>query len=618
MALAASVASLLAVGMFALVSAAFGHRLLRLALLQFHSETEHLLCAVGLGVICLNVLFFLAQISTRIRFCIFTVLAIALFVGMTEMRPVLKKIGRILSRTLSESMSDKAVATVVISVLFVEGLAAMAPISGSDALHYHFTAPELTLRFGFHPNFFLSTSFLCGQSHLLILAGLALGGVRLASGLIFLGGALTAAACGCLARRWTNNRWACVAALLFLLTPVVFWQISMAGAPDVWMAFFAVLGILIISSYGELPTRSHAVLAGVFAGAIAGAKYTGCFVAVSMAVAYLWEASSRRNVVAFTAGVLGSGVWPYARNLAWTGDPLFPILLKWISPDKINSYTLAAYLADTGAAKPKSLWQLIRFPLFAGIDPMHTGFWDYFGPVIFVTAPLLFLVIRNTPTWRAAMTVWILSALGIGISSGSTRYLLPILPISIATTLAGVAYLRILQWRVMYYMLMVTLGSFLTFGAASLLVYDRPALSVATGALSQEEYLRMRVPEYEEAEFINRTLSGSDTSGKTLVFMRHVFYLRVPFLYGDPAASWGIDPSILQTPEEWLALFHAQSIRWVVRSPNYPVAVAAPLFQLEASGKLLPIARTEVADFQGMKITGQRQIVPVTILRVNP
>jgi hypothetical protein len=142
---------------------------------------------------------------------------------------------------------------------------------------------------------------------------------------------------------------------------------------------------------------------------------------------------------------------------------------------------------------------------------------------------------------------------------------------------------------------------------------DAVRLSFATGALSQEEYLRMRVPEYEE-----RTLSGADTSGKTLVFMRHVFYLRVPFLYSDPAASWGIDPSTLQTPEEWLALFHAKSIRWVVRSPNYPVAVAAPLFQLEASGKLLPIARTEVADFQGMKITGQRQIVPVTILRVNP
>lgn len=145
----------------------------------------------------------------------------------------------------------------------------MGPVTGSDALHYHFTTPQLVLSSGFHPDFFLSHSFFKGQTHLLILAGLALGSSQLAMGLLFFGGVLVAAAGACLARRWTDRCWAWVAALAFLLTPVVFWQISTAGAPDLWMAFFATVRVLVISRAREKPRRTQAILAGAFAGAVA-------------------------------------------------------------------------------------------------------------------------------------------------------------------------------------------------------------------------------------------------------------------------------------------------------------------------------------------------------------
>jgi hypothetical protein len=121
----------------------------------------------------------------------------------------------------------------------VEFLASQAPLTGSDALHYHFTAQKQILEFGFHPFFSDSNSFLCGQHHVLILFGLALGSERLALGFIYLGGILTTASLACLASRWASEKLVLASSLLFLLSPVVFWQITSSGAPDIFMAFLA-------------------------------------------------------------------------------------------------------------------------------------------------------------------------------------------------------------------------------------------------------------------------------------------------------------------------------------------------------------------------------------------
>jgi len=61
-------------------------------------------------------------------------------------------------------------------------------MTGSDALHYHFTAQSLILREGFHPQWDLLHAFFCGLSHQLILAGLALAAAVLRSYGFFLAG----------------------------------------------------------------------------------------------------------------------------------------------------------------------------------------------------------------------------------------------------------------------------------------------------------------------------------------------------------------------------------------------------------------------------------------------
>src|SRR6266849_6381243 len=89
---------LLAVGFFALMGTALGHRLLRLSSLEFDADAEHLLCSVALGVICTEVLFFLVQLSGHIRAGVITVLAVALFFGRNDFVAVFGKVSGLVRR----------------------------------------------------------------------------------------------------------------------------------------------------------------------------------------------------------------------------------------------------------------------------------------------------------------------------------------------------------------------------------------------------------------------------------------------------------------------------------------------------------------------------------------
>ena len=597
MALVSSAAALLLLLVITLAMAAFGHRLLRLAGLSLSSDSERLLCSIAVAVILFTVFLFLAEILEHVQLGVIVILALMTLAGSGDVVSVLHAVARIAARVRTGSRMEKLLVGLTALVLTLEALASMAPLTGSDALHYHFTVPLNVLRFGFHPDFSLSHSFLTGQSHLLILAGLALGSEKLAMGFLFLGGVLSAGAAACLARCWMPRPWAWTVALTFLLTPIVFWQISSAGAPDIWMAFFATMGVIVIANSRDMPMLPGAILAGALAGAVAGTKYTGCFVAASMAIAYLWENRSLLRISWFLFASLLAGVWPYARNFLWSGDPMFPFLLHWLAPSKVNAYTLAIDLADTGASAPHSLQRWMEFPFFVGIDPLHFGFWQFFGPLTFAFLPLLILAVRDTPLWRASFIVWILTAIGIGASSGMTRFLLPVLPIGLAVAFAGAAALETSHWRWAYRISIATICSLLLLGGAGLLVYERPALSAALGFTSRDTYLRQRVQEYEKIQFINSTLANERNNGTTLVFIRHLYYLRVPYLDGSPDSNWTVDPAKMQSEQDWLAFFRQHQIRWIVRSPAYPRPIAAPLTSLEAEGYLIPFAQTRRFGF---------------------
>jgi len=603
--------------LFLLGQLCMGSLVVRKLYLEFESFPEHFLISVSVGIILTEIAMALAQLTQHVRAGSFIVLLLSCLPAWAEVPNLWRKWKRFVQGAVPFSKAERFVLWIIGTALLLQLLASLAPLTGSDALHYHFATEQLILEQGFHPIFFLTHSFLCGQGHLLILLGLGLGREALAMSFLFLGGALAALSVACLAARWVPRLYAMGFALLFLLTPLVFWQISSSGSPDIWMAAFAGAAVLTISAARENANSRHALLAGFLAGGVAGAKYTGCLIAAALALAFLAEYRSAFKGLLFTLAALISGIWPFARNLIWTGDPVFPMLLSRLFPERVNPYAMKALLADTGAASSHSLLQAIPFLLFsAGRSGTSLGFWEFCGPIVFALAPLAFLACRNTREWRVRTFVWLFAGLEIFLASGLTRFLLPLLPIAFSCIAAGVYNARQKGWGHIHGLATVSVLFACLLGAGGLVLYTTPAILATIGLEDREHYLREKAPDYQVAEVVNQTLGSRAIAGKTLVFFRHVYYLRVPYIDGDPAASWQVNPAIVKTAEDWRVFLHDQNIAHVVRAGSYPTPIAAALEELEKEGHLVPYARREVEDFQGMRIAGRREVVPIDIFRV--
>src|SRR5262249_46394705 len=140
-----------------------------------------------------------------------------------------------------------------------------------------------------------------------------------------------------------------------------------------------------------------------------------------------------------------------------------------------------------------------------------------------------------------------------------------------------------------------------------------PAWSVALGRVSPTDYLRVHAPDFERSQFVNRALAGQDSSGRALVFFRHLYHLRVPFVAGDPEDSWDANPVALQTTQAWLDFFRRQRIRWVVKTGDYPIGFATSLARMERDGVLKSCASGTVENIQGFRMNGSRVSEPITI-----
>lgn len=616
MALATAVLTLAELLVICLGFASLGNILLRFLRLEMERDAEHLLCAVAVGLVASEALIFLVEFTQQIQSGCFVIVALLCCLLILESKRIWKRLRRVLKEVAQQSSLGKILLVFTLGVGLIEFLLAMAPLTGSDALVYHFAVQKQILEEGFRAIFSNSHSFLCGQHHLLILLGLALGSEQLGMGFIFLGGVLTAAALVCLASRWASGQVAIAFALLFLLTPLVFWQVTTSGSPDIFMAFFATMAAMVLCQSRSPRTWQRAFLVGLLAGGVAGAKYTGCFVAAAIALAVVIELRSIASVSFFAAGSWVSGIWPYLRNLVWTGDPVFPFLAKQLSPGLAAPYTLADFFADTGTSVSHGLAQVLPFMFFAGAHSSSPGPWEFFGPVVLILAPLILLAFDNERQWRVLVLVWVLSALGIAFSSGMPRFLLPVFPLALACAAGGFEVSKREGWTVVTraigsLLLLTGLGC-----AAGLAIYSREPLRFAVGQEGKTQYLRARGPDFEIAQAINRVLGGVGNQQRVLVFVRHAYYLDVPYVNGDPSVSFEVDPTKFRSPENWRVFFEKKNIGYVVRSPSYPSVIAGPLEEMEKMGDLAIIARADAQSFQGNRLDQVRTGIAVVVLRV--
>jgi hypothetical protein len=505
-------------------------------------------------------------------------------------------------------------------VISLEALVSMAPLTGSDAMHYHFTVPLLELGKPLHPIFWLTHSFLTEQAHLLISFGMALGSDRISLGFILLAGILTAAVLFEIARELMSLNWALLAVLSFLVSPMVFWQITTSGSPDIWMSFYTGLAIIAANRGIQTSNRNFVLLAGFYAGAAAGVKYTGWVIPFAICCYLLiacraWKLVASCALVSFAVGALAQ-----VRNFVWTGDPFFPFLMARLNPASVNSFALHGLVTDTHSAAYSLDWlRLLAFPFVMSLDGNQYGLGQYFGPLVIAFAPLLLFARWKTHTARLAGFAWAITLLSNALSTQMGRFLLPVYILALALLFSGVAEILGRDWKVAAYGCVATLFVFLIFAGLSDLLYARDFLPVVFGRESKEAFLQRMAPEYRYASFINSELGerSKNENRNAMIFLRHMYYVRVPYVYGDPTFSWAVDPAKCTDPEGLLKVLRELHVKWVVKEPSYPPPLQDSFNQLESEKKLISVASSDLETLTGSsRIYGMKQITRVTILEL--
>jgi hypothetical protein len=196
-----------------------------------------------------------------------------------------------------------------------------------------------------------------------------------------------------------------------------------------------------------------------------------------------------------------------------------------------------------------------------------------------------------------------------------SRFLLPAYPLALALVFSGAAVAFANGRWPMRYGCALTL---VVFGLFSLVLdagYSKDFLPVALGLESKEAFLDRMAPDHQTAKFVNAALEHRQ--GNAMVFFRHLYYLRVPYVNGDPASSWDAAPDRLTSPQMLLEFLHQQDVRWVVKTGSYPPALAATLEECEREGSLVPETRIEIENLSGTsRILNNRIKVPVVLMRV--
>lgn len=577
-------APLAAIGVFG-VAAAVGARLHRLAGWSFSSRSDLLLFSVGIGLATLGLAVFLLGVVHALYPAVLVALlaVLLLLCGRALVTGIAQTAGPAPRERGARAPFHRLVGVALALVLLATGLTALAPLTGSDAMQYHFTFPKLFLRWhAILPIDWDVNSFFLGTPQMLILLGLALGSDRIALALNAGVALIAVGAVGALAREFVPAPTARLVALVYAVTPLVYWQAT-SGYVDLWGVLYAVLALLAALRALRERTGGWLVLAGVCAGAAFTCKYTLVALVPALAVglaALLARdhgiGASFRLVARFLLAAAVAGAWVPVRNLVWTGDPLFPFLTALRGDPHSRALAEGQLVVVPGGRFSLAPGDLLAMPVRMFLTGDY-GDGHLFGPVVLSLVPLLALAARD-PTRAHRLTLGLCAFFFsfIVATAGTARYLAPIYPLLLVLVL--VAGARVEWSRVLRLTTRAVVGVHLAFGSGSLAVYCLSFLPVLAGLESDHAFLARRAPQYGVAMLVNETVPRGE---RVLVFSPFTYYLDVDFLVADLDRSFTIDVPRLASAERLRDRLRELGIRYVVTTGGYADSMARLFRDLE-------------------------------------
>ncbi len=358
---------------------------------------------------------------------------------------------------------------------------------------------------------------------------------------------LTAALIFAWGRRDFSARVGLWAAALWLGVPLVVW-LGASAYIDMGLTLFVTAAFYGWERWEESGDRRWLVLAGVFVGLAAGAKYVGLVFCAALFGATALRALKTRNLrplVTFSlAAALALGPF-YLRIVYYTGNPVFPF---YSSVFGASEWTIAredVYPAAVSESAPQGTGIARR--AFAGVSTLLLVPWNgVFNRGVFhwqspISPYYLILIPLCLPWGLAARRLrWQLVVVGgygmfWAVTFPDVRYLVPVIPLLHFGLAAGAE-----RWAQLTAVRRWATSRVVTWGVAALLAAPGPLYAVykireqgglPVTAEQREVYLAKQVPGYAAIRWLNLR-HGSGYTAYALFGERLHYYAHGRFL-GD-------------------------------------------------------------------------------------
>ena len=479
----------------------------------------------GLGALAFALLTFLGGLAGLLYTVVYVpVLAAAAVAGATRLPRLVRVRG--LARPTGWHLAPAALLAIAV-VLTV--LAAGAPVTTFDALHYHASAParfaeahELReLEWGW-------STYQPFTVEMLVTDGVLLwDSIQGAFAPLLLALGALAATLG-MGSRVGGRGVGLLAGAIFFVQPLMVFEAS-GTLVETGLAFVAALAAWNLAVFARTGERSAVALAGLFAGAAAGMKYVGLFVLLSAGVALLlvaWRRLDARALALFAAPAALVALPWYLKNLVQTGNPLYPFVFGGVNEYAARWIDSGIHEHGHGRGPVDAL--LLPFRLLAEGDDFDRGSW--LSPIFLLFAPLSLLDDRRRRACALTLASVAAYATAWFATSQQARFLLPLAPVlAVLAALGIVALAR--RGRVGRIVAPLVAGAALLTGFAMSAVYTSQFVPVALGLEDRDDFLEAKTPYYDGIRLLNRELGDGDVA---LLDFSAVLYMRDDYVVWTP------------------------------------------------------------------------------------
>jgi hypothetical protein len=445
------------------------------------------------------------------------------------------------------------IACVVISISI---LASVPPVD-RDALTHHLYVPKLYIQYGGMyeiPN--IEFSYYPMNLDLLYLIPMYFNNDIIPKFIHFAFALITAAMIYRYLSRRLNNNYALLGSLFFLSIPVIV-RLSSTVYVDLGLICFFFASMLYFFHWIENNFKiKYLIISAIFCGLALGTKYNGLvglfllglFVPFVYSRYHANEKSHGIKAIGYSAAFVMVSLLVFSpwmiRNIAWTGNPVYPLYNSVFNPQTatesvateqtaseenngetvIDKHSRMSHINTRRLVYGESWWEIALVPLrvfYDGQDDDPKYFDGKTSPFLLLLPIFAFFGLKNGTRQEKAekMILLFFSILFLlyacAMTSIRIRYFSPILPPLVVLSMYGLHNIRsfisekwglseVLKKTIVFAIVVIMLGFNVNY-IISRFKKDQP-MAYLTGKVTRDEYIQAFRPEYASFQYANQNL----------------------------------------------------------------------------------------------------------------